>query len=55
MYEISKIYIRSIVAITGITSTMIYSVHVGSPDPNMLLAGIAGIVACTALDKEKTK
>lgn len=53
MFEISKIYIRSIFAITGLTSVMLYSVHTGTPDPNVVLAGIAGVVACTALDKEK--
>ena len=53
--EISKIYIRSIVAIAGITSTMMYSVYAGSPDTNVMLAGIAGVVACVMLDKETTE
>lgn len=53
MFEISKIYIRSIVAITGITSIMLYSINLGPPDPNVMLAGIAAIVACVVLDKEK--
>lgn len=53
--EISKIYIRSIVAVTGITATMLYSVHVGSPETDVMLAGIAGIVACVMLDKEKVE
>ena len=46
MFEISKVYIRSIIAITGLTSVMLYSIHLGNPDTNVMLAGIAAIVAC---------
>ena len=52
MFEISKVYIRSIVAITGLTVVMVYSVYTGIPDSTVMLAGIAGVVACCAIDKE---
>ena len=51
MYEISKVYIRSIVAITGLTAALIYSVYAGTPDTNVQLAEVAGIVACCVFDK----
>ena len=52
MFEISKVYIRSIVAIAGLTFVMLYSIHLGNPDTNVMLAGIAAIVACVVLDKQ---
>ena len=52
MIDFATVYIRSVVAITGLTSVMIYSVYAGTPDTNVMLAGIAAIVACTALDKQ---
>jgi len=55
MFEISKIYIRSIIAITGLTSVMLYSIHIGEPDTNVMLAGITAIVACVVLDKQVPK
>ena len=53
MSEVSKVYIRSLVAITGLTITMVYSLYTGNNDTNVMLAGLAAIVACTALDKQQ--
>jgi len=55
MFELAKIYIRSLVAIAGLTSVMLYSIHTGTPDTNVMLAGITAIVACVVLDKQKVE
>ena len=52
MFEISKVYIRSIVAITGLTVVLCYNIYAGTPETNVMLAGIAAIVACVVLDKQ---
>jgi hypothetical protein len=51
MFEISKIYIRALTGITGITLIGLYTVHMKIAEPNVLLTCIAGICACVALDK----
>ena len=55
MYEISKIYIRSLTAITGITAVLIYAIHTGNSDTDIILGGFAAVIACVLLDKEKVK
>ena len=55
MFEISKIYVRSITAITGLTTVLLYNLYSGNADTNVMLAGITAIVACVILDKEKTE
>lgn len=51
MFEISKIYIRSLTGIAGISAIALYTVHTGAAEPNVLLASITGIVACVGLDR----
>ena len=53
MFETEKIYIRSLVAITGLTLVMLYAIHTNYTDSNTILAGIAAVVACVLLDTPK--
>ena len=55
MFEISKIYIRSLTAITGIVAVLLYAIHTGNSDTDIILGGFASVIACVLLDKEKTE
>ena len=50
-YEIAKIYVRSIVAITCMTSAIAFGAYLGGVTENIYATYIAGVVACVLFDK----
>jgi chemotaxis receptor (MCP) glutamine deamidase CheD len=53
MFEVAKIYVRSIVGITAASLVVSYGMHVGQIGDNVLLAYLASCVAMVMLDKSE--
>ena len=53
MFEFAKIYIRSLVGITGVAIIVCYGMYLGQFSENAQLAALAIIGACVLFDKPK--
>ena len=55
MFEISKIYIRSLVAICAVTVMMCYGMYLEQITQDAILAALGVIGACVLFDKPKVE